>query len=239
MKQNKKGFGWLTFILLLALLAVVAVIVFRELLPRVVSTASQLGYIENEKPSTQYTIATLQSHKGVVEEFLQSAGGDIDIEITFIGEIHRTGFTGETCYVCVDYDFTATEKIAFADFTRGLKTHRVTARDVVENPDDAALDSIDTAQIEKITVLYKGQPGGYAEENTAGWEIASFVPDDKGGLKYDATSKRLIAVGIGTISDVRVQGREINYQLNPGNAVPVRGNPVPAVQDAQTQKVTS
>ena len=213
--KNKKAFGWLTFILLLALLAVAAIIIFRELLPRLVSSASQLGYTENEKPSAEYTLASLETHKGIVDDFLKTAASDISVEIVFSGEIHRKGFTGETCYVCRDYDFTVTERIPFADFTRSLKTHRVTARDIPENPDDATLDSIDSVHIDKITVLAKGQPNGFAEEHAGTWDVRSFVPDDKGGLKYDATSNKLLALSVGSVSDLRVFGREIQYRLNP------------------------
>lgn len=219
--KTKRGFGWLTFILLLALLAVAAVVIFREFLPRVVTIASQQGYIESEKPSTQYTLASLETHKGVVEQFMQAAGADTDLEIVFVGEIHRKGFTGETCYVCRDYDFRVVQKISLAGFS-GLKTHRVTARDIVENPDDADLDGIDTVRVDKIDILYKGTANGYAQpqEAAGSWEMVSFVPDEKGGLKYDAKTKQILAVGLGTISEVRFFGREIQYQINPAFTLP-------------------
>lgn len=224
-KKNRKGFGWLTFILLLALLAVAAVVIFREFLPRVVSIASQQGYIESEKPPTQYTLASLETHKGVVEQFMQGAGPDTEIEITFSGEIHRKGFTGETCYVCRDYDFRVVQKIPLADFS-GLKTHRVTARDIAENPDDADLDAIDTVRVEKIDIIYKGTPAvnGYAEEqeSAGAWAITSFVPDENGGLKYDAKTKQILAVQLGTVSDIRFFGREIQYQINPAYNAPTQ-----------------
>lgn len=219
--KNKKGFGWLTFILLLALLAVAAVVIFRELLPRVVSIASQQGYIESEKPITQYTLASLETHKGIVDQFVQGAGTDTEIEIVFVGEIHRKGFTGETCYVCRDYDFNVVQKISLADFS-GLKTHRVTARDIPENPDDADLDGIDTVRVENIDIIYKGSANGYAQpqEAAGSWELVSFVPDETGGLKYDAKTKQLLAIGLGTVSDIRFFGREIQYQFNPAYNAP-------------------
>lgn len=226
MKKNKKGFGWLTFVLLIALLAVGAIGLFRELIPRVVSIAAERGYIESEKPPTQYTLASLETHKGVVEQFMQNAGSDTEIEITFSGEIHRKGFSGETCYVCRDYDFRVVQKISLADFTTGLKMYRITARDIAENPDDANLDGIDTVRVEKIDIIYKGTPAvnGYAQEQEAGgvWAITSFVPDEKGGLKYDAKTKQILAVQLGTVSDIRFFGREIQYQINPAYNAPTQ-----------------
>ncbi len=242
--KNKKGFGWLTFILLLALLAVAAVVIFREFLPRVVSIASQQGYIESEKPPTQYTLASLETHKGIVDQFMHGAGADTEIEITFSGEIHRKGFSGETCYVCRDYDFRVVQKISLADFTAGLKTHRVTARDIAENPDDANLDGIDTMRVEKIDIIYKGIPAvnGYAEEQEAAgaWAITSFVPDEKGGLKYDAKTKQILAVQLGTVSDIRFFGREIQYQLNPAYTAPQKDAPQEEIEpETEQAEVTS
>ena len=219
--KNKKGFGWLTFILLLALLAVAAIVIFREFLPRVVSSASQLGYIESEKPSTQYTLASLETHRGIVDQFMQNAAADTEIELVFRGEIHRTGFTGETCYVCRDYDFLVVQKIPLKEFA-GLKTHRVTARDIPENPDNADLDGIDTVRVQTIDVRYKDSVNGYAQPSGDGntWDVVSWVPAPEGGLKYDAKTKQILAVQLGTVSDIHFFGREIQYQLNPAYQPP-------------------
>lgn len=216
MMDNKKAFSWLQIVIVLAIFVLVVYGIFNLFLPQITAAARLLGIPPSEdKPSVEYTVATLETHKGLIESYLARVGSEIDVEIVLNGEIHRTGFIGETCLVCTDYVFETRERIPFIQLTRGTKTQRVEAAHIVGGADEGNLDGVDAGTVEmSVELVQRGYVKGSTRETSDTWSVLMAMVDEQGNPMHDETGKQLRLMLL-TVSDVQVRGRDITYQVRP------------------------
>lgn len=214
MHTNKKAFGWLQIVIVLALLVLIVYAMFNVFLPQITAAAEALHIIEpGEKPNVEYDIATLETQKGLVESYLARVGSEIELHITLNGEIHRTGFVGETCLVCTDYVFEKSERIPFTQLTRGTKTQRIDASAIVGGASEENLDSIDSGSVEMtVGLVQKGYAKGFTLESRGTWSVLVEMVDEQGNPMMNEKGKPLKLL-LATLSNVQAQGREITYQV--------------------------
>jgi hypothetical protein len=217
--KNKKGIA-LTFlfvVIALLALAVLAIGIFRDWIPGMVTVAAQLGIIDMKAPETvEFTAADLQTHRNLIEEFLQRVGDDLVIEVTLKGELHRSGIIGETCYVCSDHNLLVQKKIPFKDLRRGIQTHRVTGADIIGGAEEDNMDGIDFVAIDGIHVFVNETVQGFAYDAEEGfWEVRIPILDEKGKTKYDARSNKPLMMLLTTLEDVQFHNREVQFTVKP------------------------
>ncbi len=217
MNKNRRGFGWLQIVIVLAILVIVAYAIFNVFLPQITTAAQALGVGKSEdRLVAGFTPATFQTHKGLVEGFLNRVKEDIEIRVTITGEIHRTGFIGEECFICVDYRFEARQRIPFHEFRRGLKTYRVQATDISGGADEGNIANIDGATVKvRVDVIPKNNVRGSGRGVGETWGVWLHMVDENGQPMIDAETRKPLMLMLGTISNIQTHGREISYQVSP------------------------